>query len=169
MGRTHRRIRRHLTDGAESLFRLAALCVLLTLWTGPLPWIHRHTPTVDVNQAQTLASHLSDWHDGARSIRTGWHLHFATLDNIVRGRGCPAAPRSNDDELPIVGSLSVESSTDSGFVLARMSPFLQPIADKVSHPATMSLEQGDLSLRRQFLSDFAQSRRLKIVLCVDRC
>ena len=169
MGISHRRIRQYVANGAEALWRLAAIGVLLSLWTGPLPWLHRHSPTVDVNQAQILASHLTDWHDEAREISAEWHLHFATLGDIVRGRGCPAAPGSDDADVPIVGPLSIDSSADSGLVLTRTSPFSETMADQGARLATSSFERTDWSSRRQFLADFCPSRRLKIVLCVARC
>ncbi|WP_145217746.1 hypothetical protein [Gimesia alba] len=62
---------------------LIRVCLLLSLWNLPFPWLHNHemSPVV-ANNSHWLPSHLDQYH--ANLVQTqapeqGWHLHFVYL------------------------------------------------------------------------------------------
>lgn len=62
---------------------LARLCMLLSLWQAPIPWLHNHGTSTSlilpVTAAQELDSHLIVFHPSVdRRIERefGWHCHW---------------------------------------------------------------------------------------------
>ena len=66
--------------------------MLLSLWSGPLPWVHVHG-TLSEGGSEALASHLARFHAGERPPRKcsfGWHLHFILPWAALEDGPCPA-------------------------------------------------------------------------------
>ena len=88
------------------------LLVLLAanLWQAPVPYVHCHEQEAVPSQAfaQHLAIYHPDGDDGG-----GWHFHFATIRDILRGAGCPV-PSDSDDESEPYPWLVTNSQTETG-------------------------------------------------------
>ena len=58
------------------------VCLLLSLWNLPFPWLHHHALAPASAQTDWLPSHLDEFHASAFAPATteqGWHLHFVYL------------------------------------------------------------------------------------------
>jgi hypothetical protein len=172
---------RHITNATRMTFRaIAFLCVCASLWRAPVPWFHFHdglgphgslAEAADSGMTMLLNRHLESCHSDGETTESEWHLHVVMLDDIVRGHGCPVPPTGSE-------------APDEVFVpvthVAPAEPSAVPVtlADAIPLPS-VDLWQSDSmtvpdglnvrALRRQFLSDHAESRRLLTVLCVSRC
>ena len=92
------------------------LCLLVSLWQAPIPWIHRHgTETDDVitKAGAEFRQHLTMWHGAIESDLDedlGWHCHWILP---MWGHALDETP---DDELPSQEVLAFDqamvSSTD---------------------------------------------------------
>ena len=169
MAPTRRNIRRRLTAAARTVFRVVTfVCVCVALWRAPLPWLHHHAESVVQDGDATLERHLDAWHQADATHTSGWHLHLALLDDILRGDGSPVPPQDRNDAAPvIVEHLTPEVSLDSdvGF---RMDS-LQAPAVLSSTVLTLPPCPSRAVLNRRPGADRTEPRRLLTVLCVARC
>lgn len=62
---------------------LIRVCLLLSLWNLPFPWLHNHEmSSVVANNSHWLPSHLDQYHTSlvqSQASEQGWHLHFVYL------------------------------------------------------------------------------------------
>jgi hypothetical protein len=75
--------------GAIALRMLLLSCVLLSQWRVPLPWLHQHDELAETRALPLQLQHCAIWHEQTLPDHGEWHFHFATLDEILRGAGCP--------------------------------------------------------------------------------
>jgi len=111
-----------------------ALCMLLALWQGPLPWLHYHVEPVSVAALAAAQQHVKGFHNGREVSCTGWHIHFAMLSGIMRDDGLPIP--SGEEQLPedsvlasvltISSGLSGQSRSTSRAALPMCCVFVQP-------------------------------------------
>ncbi len=185
MKSTRRNSRRLLIVATRNSFRVVVVvCVCLSMWRAPLPWLHRHGESTSYDEsvgaesggaemAQRLERHLMVWHSGSTVPTTEWHLHFAMLADILRGGGCPVPPDEDGDDqdgdaLPVIAEQVLPAdhaarTVDASFV--RTDSISTGHANCDTTPACCF----DRTMRRQFLSAFAESRCLQTVLCVAQC
>jgi hypothetical protein len=74
-------VHKHCTP-MRSIMIALRLCLLVSLWQAPIPWIHRHgTETEDVitKTGAEFRQHLTLWHGAIESDLDedlGWHCHW---------------------------------------------------------------------------------------------
>jgi hypothetical protein len=148
------------------VFALASMCV--GLWRAPLPWLHRHVEPVG-HASANLSRHLNAWHAGSPRAETGWHLHFALIDDILRGDGCPVPPGQGEESPHQFDSNSVVSTSDSATRL-----HVSRLGDSILAGLTTNVpEMGPptLSSSSRCLSSESRvtPRSLQAILCVCLC
>jgi hypothetical protein len=78
------------TSGARAslLNRAVRLCLVVSLWPAPAPWVHCHED--EESPGPQLTQHLNEYHahQGA-DCHEGWHLHFAYLWELAGDTPCP--------------------------------------------------------------------------------
>tara|TARA_R110002110_G_scaffold250431_1_gene466542 strand:+ start:81 stop:578 length:498 start_codon:yes stop_codon:yes gene_type:complete len=156
----------------RTVFRVVTfVCLCASLWRAPLPWLHCHEKAAHTDSAigsmLTLNRHLDEWHSDDEAGESRMHLHFAMLDEILRGGGCPVSADGDDDEPPVVEHLVPPGQC------VGPADLLFDIADVWDVADTTCFRfpsiAGRRSTSRQFLGDHAESHRLLTVLCVSRC
>ncbi|MFT5323780.1 MAG: hypothetical protein ACI8P0_001631 [Planctomycetaceae bacterium] len=169
MAFTRRNIKRPVTAAVRTMFRIVTfLCLCASMWQAPLPCVHLHSDGPDSSLSQMMDRHLSMWHCTNETDESGWHLHFAMLDDILRGGGCPVPQGSGEDELPltiehVVSANQIVSLSDALLAPAQSFVLSQDESSKTSGVSTAS------RTRRQFLGDQAEERQLLTMLCIIRC
>ena len=124
MAFTRRNIQRPLTAAVRTTIRIVTfLCLCASLWQAPLPCVHLHTDGPDASLSQTMDRHLSTWHCTNETDESGWHLHFAMLDDILRGGGCPVPQDAGGDELP----LTIEHVVSASQIVSLSDALLAPV------------------------------------------
>lgn len=171
MVRSRRHFRRRAVAAIRTSFRIVTLiCVSASLWRAPLPCFHEHHDSVQQAGAGPLASHLTAMHAADEPHDDCWHVHYAMLEDIVRGGGYPIPADESDDERP------------SPFE-QQVTPELHAASGTLVHPSrfarTAELTPSELLLlparrshaaRRLPADHFrAPPRRLQSVLCVVQC
>lgn len=167
-----RNMRRQTATAARTLFHAVTfVCLCASLWRAPVPWLHRHIEVANSRSAagamDTLDRHLDEWHSGDELGESSVHLHFALLDDIVRGGGCPVSPDSDDDE-PLV----VEHLVPPGQSVVQADLSIQLADDWNVSDARFVVSPIRVAQRPtqdQFLGDYSASRRLLTLLCVAQC
>ena len=169
---SRRNMRRQITTAARTLFQAVTfVCLCASLWRAPVPWLHRHIEVAIAGSTagamDTLDRHLDEWHSDDELSKSSVHLHFAMLDDIVRGGVCPVPADSDDDEPLVVehlvppgqfvgqSDLPVQLADDWNVLDARFVVFPIRVAQRPTQD--------------QFLGDFSASRRLLTLLCVAQC
>jgi hypothetical protein len=149
-------------------FRVALfVCVSLSVWQGPLPWLHQHDECPARVQPR-LAMHVTAWHAGQPELG-GWHLHLATLDDILRGEGNPIPPTEDEEQSQ---RLFVQSVVAEQNPLSKLGWWIAPaeISAPVQPTATIQPRPDPGKLfPRQFLSDFVISGKFESLLCSRQC
>jgi hypothetical protein len=80
--------RRMLVTRTALLDRAMRLCLIISLWPAPAPWVHCHHE--EDSLGPQLASHLNEYHARERAeSHEGWHLHFAYLWQLAGDPNCP--------------------------------------------------------------------------------
>jgi hypothetical protein len=146
-------------------------CLFASLWRAPVPCVHIHDESpADVRNAE-LREHVARFHVGERAAdHHGWHVHFVTLRELLRGGGFPV-PDSGDerhpDEMPVVLSLG-DSRPSPAAAEAFLRPGLGDCAGLPSHVTCVGEAGGPPTSGSS--RDFAVSldRRLPL-LCIARC
>lgn len=141
-------------------------CVCVSLWHAPLPWLHCHGSPEAGEHRELLRQHANRWHVGDATDEDGWHLHFAMLDDIVRGGGCPVPPdEDGDDQQPaspdVVSGPLFESAIEWVMSSARLGvsgPGI-PLATPVGRRSLDSLNRN--------ADKSSGHRRLLTVLCIS--
>lgn len=142
------------------------VCVCVSLWRAPLPWLHHHESRSVGAFGTQLSRHLDMWHCRDASDESGWHLHFALLDDILRGGGCPVPPDENENELPLTIGHVVPGDHVVSVAKSLLSPVHSLIVWKgVVHASEATVARTDL-LRRRHADEQAEPRRLLTLLCV---
>jgi hypothetical protein len=159
------RSRRHRVR--TSLQKAVALCLMVSLWPAPVPWVHSH----DVHASEPrLASHLTEYHahDGADS-HEGWHLHFAYLWRLADDPQSPEEPQE-----PPPCQRPVTPATASPAILTAAPPTAAFLSDVVFDPLPSGSSWAwDVSGHRicpgTFLNSFADviapHQLLGVLLC----
>lgn len=144
---------------AWSLF---VVCVSASLWQAPLPWLHCHNEE-QVRNNEAFARHLSIYHDGEDG--TGWHFHFALLEDILRGEGCPVPTDSDgpDASVWLVTQLDSNDRHHSFDYELRIADFIH--SERVL-PVSRRVDAAPL---RNPLQHHTKARRLLALICVCRC
>lgn len=87
--------------GWNSLAGLLRLCLIVSMWNGPLPWVDAHGSLAHCQEVNPhLARHLSQFHPTAdlfQSEMFDWHMHFffpgsAPTEESIPEQPQPAAP-----------------------------------------------------------------------------
>jgi hypothetical protein len=166
---------RNTRQSLKSTFRagfqiVLFVCVSVSVWRGPIPWIHRHVDPPD-GQSERLAAHRLAWHsEGSESGE--WHVHFALLGDILRGEGHPVPPTEDEQqsqELFVQAIALVEQAPLSR--LAWLTMLSECTAPAVAlRPAYESPPHSTHSPPpRQFLAAFAIAGGLESLLCSAQC
>ncbi len=141
------------------------LCVTVSLWQGPIPWLHSHSDDAISLDPGILIQHSEVWHPSSEEPHAGWHIHFAALSDIVRGSGCPV-PSEDETEsasllTAVVSNGHVEAQTETAWPESRLMS-----SSLANHDLPACDEPASC---RQFLAVFAASHRLQVLLCIARC
>lgn len=164
-----RNIQHPVAVAVRATFRIVTfLCLCVSLWQAPLPWVHLHTEGADASLCKTMDRHLSMWHCTNETDESGWHLHFAMPDDILRGGGCPVPQDAGEDELP----LTIEHVVSANQIVSLSDSLLAPVQSFVVSQNESSKTSGVSTAsrtRRQFLGDQTEERRLLAMLCIIRC
>lgn len=129
-----------------------------------MPWLHHHVrnSSEDVSSVR-LVEHLQSWHAATAEDENGWHVHFATLDDILRGSGCPVPPASGDPPVLPIDVTPCDHSTVKTLSLCVFS--MMAIADDCPTPWTPLFSHESPS-QSPVLLGATTSRSLKLLLCV---
>ncbi|WP_145310572.1 hypothetical protein [Gimesia fumaroli] len=118
---------------------LIRVCLLLSLWNLPFPWLHNHdvNPVV-ANNSAWLPSHLDQYHTSlvqTQASEQGWHLHFVYLGEDQSND--PLKKRFPAQHYFIIGessqSLPVCESTQTDIVQQMLEPASLNRATTLSH------------------------------------
>jgi len=134
-------------------------------WKAPLPVIHCHAEPANSAMESCLNRHLAAWH--SEGAEWDWHLHFAMLGDILRGRGCPI-PSDDDTDEPLTSECSVlvdQVAKSRSFQIEAMELAFEQ-RDELTEACNCIIPNA---WRREFLEGHAESRRLQTVLCVAQC
>ena len=135
---------------------LLHLCLLVSLWRAPVPWVHSHD-SIDRRTAATRfwAEHLDHFHThrfhtdpnhfGSETTEAhGWHLHFVLPweladkhDDAEHPRGVPESLRVESDQLSSAWTAIVRAESDQGRVIVAEPVMVAqsgPIAPTLSRP-----------------------------------
>lgn len=158
-----------LKDAVRTAFRSVLLvCVFASLWRAPIPWLHHHDTPVTGEFSDQLSRHLNAWHHGSLENPAGWHLHFAMLDDILRGGGCPVPADGNEDELPVTVEFAEPSVVNAVSVeLLLLSVNLLTVWSDGPLESLSAFRRSDL--RKRGVDEKVEPRRLLTLLSVSRC
>ena len=147
-----------------SLHALVLWCACVSLWRAPVACLHRHAEA----EPGLLARHLQACHNDHGE--SDWHVHFAYLNDVLRGGGCPV-PLGDDENdttseqmtAPVVllGQARIHFA-ETGVAVAVPSVALPPCPLLIG-------PRLDVHWRRQFLSHFQMEHRLQALLCSAQC
>ena len=151
---------------------LIRVCLLLSLWNLPFPWIHHHgmNPLV-ANSSDWLPSHLDQYHADLLQIPTseqGWHLHFVYLGEEESHD--PLKKRFPAQHYIIIG----ESSQSLPVCESVRTGLLQQILEPASLKCAFMLSFSELPVHRNqadighFLQA-SQSQSLHDLISVSLC
>ena len=110
------------------------LCLIVSLWQAPIPWVHCHDANVCVSQslseATNLSNHLANFHSsGIATVESeiGWHWHW------ILPCWSHAIDQTPDDEPPAQEVVTFDqatiSSTSLNFLLTLQTYcILEPLA-----------------------------------------
>jgi hypothetical protein len=160
---------RYLKAAAQKTVQVALLVSLfVSQWRAPLPWLHRHHESTSAELAQQLDSHRTTWHSQSETEQCGWHLHFALLDDILRGGGCPVPPEEGDEEFPFIEEHVAPAKlvTKSDGLDFRLTESMWTSQNPCGKAANSCRSQALLG---RFLGGHAEPRHLLTVLCVAQC
>ena len=164
-----RSIQRQAARAARAVFRFVLfVCMCASLWRAPLPWLHHHEGRDAAEFSENMSRHLDVWHGNTASDESGLHLHFAMLDDILRGGGCPVPPDEHDDEPPptiqqVIPGNHVVNAAET--LLASVHSII--VWSDALHSNTAAVGRADL--RRRPVDDRTAARRLLTVLCIAQC
>lgn len=109
MNHSERLIRRNLTGAIA-----ARLCLIVSLWQAPVPWLHRHGTDVSkatsAVSAMALKTHLAVFHPSTNAnfdTDFGWHCHW------VYPSWTHVLGQTRDDQLPAEESVAFEPAIAS--------------------------------------------------------
>lgn len=152
---------------------LIRVCLLLSLWNLPLPWLHHH----ELNEAAAdgsswLLTHIDEFHtevdeeDGEH----GWHLHFVYF-------GCGNSNTPLDCNYPFQNHFTMQE-TSPPFPVSESIQCSFQLLQNYSAAGLMQTLDSHLSLsdsptkdcvpNEQFLQSF-QNRSLRDLISVARC
>ena len=165
---TQRKLRRWLIGTASAGFRtLAYLCLFASLWRAPLPWVHVHGEPRAVPMQQRLDRHLAAWHWESQPDDREWHLHFAMLDDLLRGNGCPIPLDNGRGEQPLTTRHVAPLEEAGRSSVHRLAVEWTPVCLEAVSPLQPSA--GTVGPRFSSPPRETYSRRLLTVLCIARC
>ncbi len=160
---SHHFIRRTKHAAALCLHGLTLFCVAVSLWRAPLPWLHCH---VAQESDAKLAEHIANYANEGVDDASDWHLHLVLLRDLFRGG--PAQAPTEDPPVPLDDLLA--EPFDEDFTRCFDHCGWLPVVEHGSVFDGQRLLTASFSRqRRQFFSDFAESRRLQRLLCIARC
>lgn len=145
------------------------VCLFLSLWRAPVPCFHAHDDAGERSAGDDLTAHLAHYHARPGLEVHGWHLHFVTLRDLLRGGGCPVPDhreQPNPDEMPVVPSLAettIAPAVATSFLPAECGRVLPPLP---AGESDATLGTGGPATNGEFA--LPAGRRLPL-LCVARC
>lgn len=160
---------RYLKAASRKAVQIALLVSLfVSQWQAPLPWLHRHHESDSAELTQQLNCHLTTWHSQTETEQCEWHLHFALLDGILRGGGCPVPLEEGNEEFPFIEEHVAPAKlvTKSDGLAFRLTDSMWTSQNPYTETASRFKSHA---LHGQFLGDCAESRHLLTVLCVSQC
>lgn len=148
---------------------LGRLCLIVSLWQGPVPMFHSHgTDVGEVTSSAAEIEHLSEYHPEVpvnSHVDFGWHVHFVLLASPNAEEPEDGQPARVPFFAPFVTCQAEANSMASLFIEWPASPcwvsFVQRVtrAAPVISPTTPS----------QFLGTYLDSVSLRTLLRVSRC
>lgn len=148
--------------------------VLASLWQAPVVWLHRHADAEHTSESHDW--HLADYHapgvNRPLHHESGWHLHWAFVEDIARGGGMPVQSDSDSSASPSRSSNPL-APPGAGVPSVQDAPANAPwaLADCAPPAGLAGAAQGreEVSRTTQPLASFCHAGLLLTLLCVARC
>lgn len=149
------------------------LCLVLSLWHAPVPWIHIHRDeAADALARSRLTNHLLRHHTVGEEIETesGWHWHLVLPRWCMDGARTPCHECADDEDRPV----SIPEF-DDGLPASQPVPvsWLADAGEPLIEPSV--LNSGVLSATPTciaagpFLDTFLDTVSLRALIGVARC
>ena len=133
---------------------LGRLCLILSLWQGPIPWLHCHDEDVTELSSPVSASnlrlHLASFHGNSQD-KLGWHCHWILpCWNHCSDENCQQDQSSRESvSLDTIASQTTAASLLEGFGMAAF----------VCHRFIHHIEVNDGHVKRPFAMGRPPMRR----------
>jgi hypothetical protein len=165
------RTRRRLISRARSAsWCVLWFCLFTSLWRAPVPCVHIHAPAAGEPRPD-VREHVARFHVGeAADDHHGWHVHFVTLREFLRGGGFPVPDDGDErraDEMPVVLSLT-DGRPSSAVAAAFATPGFSDWAETSRVVACVRDSGGSLDCGSSRLFAVSPNRRLPL-LGIARC
>ncbi|WP_298859451.1 hypothetical protein [uncultured Gimesia sp.] len=151
---------------------LIRVCLLLSLWNLPFPWLHNHDLHQETEEHSFwLFSHVDEFHnEGGEELKEqGWHLHFVYFGGEQNSN--PFEDRFPVQHQFIVGESSqpMPASEFAQTSFQRQVFASVSLKDVFASPFSLSvLSIKDRVVQEQFLQSF-QKRSLRDLISVSLC
>ena len=132
-------LRRTRRPPAALLHNALRVCLVVSLWPTPVPWVHCHE---HAGSGGRLAFHLNEYHtQEVAGSHDGWHLHFAYLWRLAEDPDCPEdrdepppsqQPATPAASPPLVADLAAPAAQPCWAVALEFPPSAQPTTQEAA-------------------------------------